>query len=625
MSTAEVDTLKSPAMSGLRTPPVLGQDAAAPAEALDSTWDHAGSLPKSRRIPIILALVLIAASAGYLGWGKWGKADPTASIQLFTVTPKSFPVILQEKGELAASNSIDIRCELEGHPTIIYLIPEGTQAKKGDLLVELASDTIVDAIRDGEIKEVTAKAAYEAAVKGLEILQDENASKIRKASLDFELAKIALDKFTLGDSVQLRQVAQLNLDRVKSVLKRAEDTLTDSKELFRQSFLTRLELDKDEFAVYEANQELEKAKLALEVLEKYTIPMDLEKAKSTVTEAEKELVRAQKGAAASEAKAVAEVEAKKRELGITQEKLAKLLDQRNKAKVLAPADGLVVYARGDNPWRTENMIEKGATVHERQSLIQLPDVSSMKVVVRVHEAQTERLQLGLPASVEIEGFSGRKFTGRISKIAVLADSQNRWMNPNLKEYVTEVLLDGEFTELKPGVTARVEILVARVENSLAVPIQSVFAKGTEYYVFADQGGTAVPVPIVPGLASNEFVEVKKGLASGQRVYLAVTDEMKLKLPDAENGIASLGPRSRAKKPGVSDVAMPPPPGQGPGGSDERPDRGSDRSPEGGGETKVGAGGPPLDRNAPRTGRGPGRPDRSLAKPDSRPETSEIRK
>ncbi|MBP7937651.1 MAG: efflux RND transporter periplasmic adaptor subunit [Phycisphaerae bacterium] len=624
MSTAEVDTLKSPAISGVRTHPIAAEEMAAPAEVSESTWDHAGSLPKSRRMPLVVAVVLIAAVAGYIGWGKWGKASPLASIQLYTVLPKSFPVILQEKGELDASNSIDIRCELEGHPTIIYLIPEGTQAKKGDVLVELSSDTIVDAIRDGEIKEVTAKAAYEAAVKGLEILQDENASKIRKASLDFDLAKTALDKFTLGDSVQSRQVAQLAMEKAKSVLKRAQDTLTDSKELFRQSFLTRLELDKDEFAVYEANQDLEKAKLALEVLEKYSIPMDLEKAKSVVTEAEKELVRAQKAAAASEAKAVAEVEAKKRELGITQEKLAKLLDQRDKARILAPADGLVVYARGENPWRTENMIEKGATVHERQSLITLPDVSSMKVVVRVHEAQTERLQLGLPASVEIEGFTGRKFSGRISKIAVLADSQNRWMNPNLKEYVTEVLLDGEFTELKPGVTARVEILVAQVENSLAVPIQSVFAKGAEYYVFVERNGSAEPVPIVPGLASNEFVEVKKGLEGGQKVYLAVTDEMKLKLPDAEGGVSAMSPKSRTKKPGISAGPAPPSSDQGGGGSDGDSDRSAGRGSEKG-EAKGGSAGPPADRNSVKPQRGPGRPDRGVARPESRPETSEIRK
>jgi len=624
LSTAEVDTLKSPAISGVRTHPLAAEEMAAPAEASESTWDHAGSLPKSRRIPFVVAVVLIAAVAGYIGWGKWGKASPLASIQLYTVLPKSFPVILQEKGELDASNSIDIRCELEGHPTIIYLIPEGTQAKKGDVLVELASDTIVDAIRDGEIKEVTAKAAYEAAVKGLEILQDENASKIRKASLDSDLAKTALEKFTLGDSVQSRQVAQLAMEKAKSVLKRAQDTLTDSKELFRQSFLTRLELDKDEFAVYEANQDLEKAKLALEVLEKYSIPMDLEKAKSVVTEAEKELARAQKAAAASEAKAVAEVEAKKRELGITQEKLAKLLDQRDKARILAPADGLVVYARGENPWRTENMIEKGATVHERQSLITLPDVSSMKVVVRVHEAQTERLQLGLPASVEIEGFTGRKFSGRISKIAVLADSQNRWMNPNLKEYVTEILLDGEFTELKPGVTARVEILVAQVENSLAVPIQSVFAKGAEYYVFVERNGSADPVPIVPGLASNEFVEVKKGLEGGQKVYLAITDEMKLKLPDAEGGISAMSPKSRAKKPAVSPAPAPPSSDQGAPGSARETDRSAGRGSERG-EAQAGSAGPPGDRNSVKPQRGPGRPDRSVARPESRPDTSEIRK
>ena len=61
----------------------------------------------------------------------------------------------------------------------------------------------------------------------------------------------------------------------------------------------------------------------------------------------------------------------------------------------------------------------------------------------------------------------------VQKIAVLADSQNRWLNPNLKEYETEVLLAGSFQELKPGATARVEIQLAELNDVLAVPVQAV--------------------------------------------------------------------------------------------------------------------------------------------------------
>jgi hypothetical protein len=155
----------------------------------------------------------------------------------------------------------------------------------------------------------------------------------------------------------------------------------------------------------------------------------------------------------------------------------------------------------------------------------------MKVVLNVHEAKAAELEEGLPAEVEIEGMSGRVFKGEVSRIATMADSQNYWLNPNLKEYKTEVKLAGEFTNLKPGTTARVRIRMAELNGVLAVPVQSVYSKAGHYYVFREASEGAEPVDVQIGLSSNEYAEVKSGLQPGDRIHLSVTDEMKLKLPD----------------------------------------------------------------------------------------------
>ena len=447
----------------------------------DSGWASvsASSRPATKpkwRVIFFLALVVAVGLGVYFGAGGLFSQQPDVNIQLYRVTRKSFPVLLKEKGELEAANSIDIRCELEGRSTIIYLIDEGAHVKKGDLLVELASDEIDEEIRETEIKEATARAAYEAAEKELEILQDENASEIRKASLNLTLAQLALEKYKEGEAADLQQDADLDVAKAKYVLQRAEADYKDSQELFKKNYVTRIELENDEFDVYTGNQELTKAELKKTVLEKYTIPMAMKEKGSDVEEAMKELARTKKSAQASEAKAKADLDSKKSEFGIVTDKLAKYRDQKKKAKITASAEGLVVYARTGSWHREDTRIESGVQVYERQSMIELPDTSSMKVVIRVHEAQTERLKLGLPATVEIEGFSGRQFTGKVSKIAVLADSTNRWLNPNLKQYETEILLDGKRADLKPGVTAHVEVLVAELKDVLAVPVQSVFGK-----------------------------------------------------------------------------------------------------------------------------------------------------
>jgi HlyD family secretion protein len=493
---------------------------------------------RSRRVSwrIILAVAVLSALAlgGYAGVKRLLRPVSTPNMQLFQVTRRSFPIIMQEKGELKAASIIDIRCELEGKSTIIYLVPEGSNVKKGDLLVELASDEITAKIRDGEIKVAIARAAHEAAIKEFQILKDKNQSEIDKAELALWLARNAVEKYNNGEAVELQQTNELALGKAKYVLEHAQKKLEDSRKLAEKGFITGLELQNDEFAVYQGKLELQKAELALKVMKEYTIPMARAEKESAVKEAEKALDRAKKAAEASEAKAAADLSAKYSELKLTEDLLAKLNDQKKKARNLAPADGLVVYYRDDHD--EEPRIKIGAQVVERQKMIELPNTSQMKVSFRVHEAKIEQLKPGLFAKVEIEGFTGREFTGKVSRIAVLADSR-QWFNRSLKEYETEVLLDGTFTELKPGTTARVHILVTELDRVLAVPVQSIFGKAGKYYVFVESNGKARPVEVKVGLSSTEYAEIKEGLQEGDVVRLAVDDDLKLLLPDGTGNAA----------------------------------------------------------------------------------------
>lgn len=504
------------------------------------------------RLVTTLAVLALVGTGAFALLNKVGRGTAGPSIQLFDVVRRSFPVILQEKGELKAARTADARCELEGKSTIIFLVPEGSPAKKGDLLVELASDEIDEKIREAEIKVATTKAAYEAAQKELQITRDKGASDVRKGELAVWVAENTLEKYKNGDAVQLLKTDELALAKAEYVLLQAKEKLADSEELYKKGFITLLELKSDRFSEYQAGQEKTKADLALTVTKTYTIPIATQEKESEVREAKKELERTKSSAQAAEDKGSADVDAKQRDFRLNEDKLKKLVEQKVKAKVYAPADGLVVYFRED--WDEEPRIKVGAQVVERQRLIELPDTSSMKVALRVHEAKVERLRTGLPATVEIEGFTGRRFSGQISSIAVLAEAQH-WSRRDLKEYETDVLLNGTFTDLKPGVTARAEILLTELKNVLAVPVQAVFGKGGKYYVFVDKDGVAAPVEVKTGLSSTEFVEIKSGLNEHDRVRLAVTDELKLKLPDNEAQGENGGERRQRRRPASQPTAQ----------------------------------------------------------------------
>jgi len=61
----------------------------------------------------------------------------------------------------------------------------------------------------------------------------------------------------------------------------------------------------------------------------------------------------------------------------------------------------------------------------------------------------------------------------VTKVGVLPDSANRWMNPDMKVYVTTITIDGTYDWVKPGMSSKVEILVNKLENCVYVPVQAI--------------------------------------------------------------------------------------------------------------------------------------------------------
>lgn len=504
---------------------------------------------KRRTNTVLISLVLLGTLAGgAYALRTWlGGSGPADEVSLFSVEPRTFKVELKEKGELKAAKSTDIVSEVEGRSTIIFLIPEGTVVKEGDLLVELASNQIDDRIKEQELKEADVLTAFEAAQTELDIQRDKNASDIRKAELDIELKNLELDKYRLGDWEQALKDSQIAIDQAQITLERAAESYEADKQLFEKKFITQTQFQESEFNHQKAIWDLEKAEKSREVLLQYTHISDLRKKESDVAEAKKEADRTRKNAEAEEIKKQRAMEGKEKELAIVRDQLARLRAQKAKSRIVAPAPGFVVYYTGGGGGRwmmnTDSQIKEGAEVHERQILMQLPDTSSMVVNMRIHEAKTNKLSLGQQALITVDGIPGAVFEGKVTKIAAVADSSSSWMNPDLKEFETEVTFDEVDPRLKPGGNAQVRIQVETVEHKLAVPVQAVFAKGNKRYVFRKGITDVSPVEVVLGPNSSEWIEVGgENISENDRILLAYAEEHMRLIPDAPAGQGGGPPR-----------------------------------------------------------------------------------
>jgi len=475
------------------------------------------------------ALWMALGSGGGSSLGGLVGLNATNPIEVYTVSARSFPVLVRAKGELKAKKTTEIKCLVEGRTTILWLIPEGTQVKKGDLLVRLASDKIEERLRQEEAKEASAIAALEAAEKDLEILIDKNKSDIQKADVKLALAKLDREKYIKGEAEKALMEATLDVDRAEQLLERAKLDFKATDELFKKHWRTKSQWLQAQFDMHEAERGVEKAKLSKHILITYTQPRDLKQKDSDVQQAEEELARVKKSAKAKESQKQADVEAKRANLINTQTNLKKLRDQLELCEIHAPTPGLVVYDTGSR-W-DRRQIGEGTEVYEQQTIVQLPDPSVMIVTTRIHEAKTSQLSLGQRTRITVDGLPDRTFTGKVSKIAPLADSRNAWLNPDLKEYDTEITLDHTDANLKPGMTARVLIVVTDLKEVLAVPLQAVISKAGHHFVFVPNSSEPKAVEVTLGSSSTEYVEIVKGVTPGMGVLLSLPDNASRFLPD----------------------------------------------------------------------------------------------
>ena len=164
-------------------------------------------------------------------------------------------------------------------------------------------------------------------------------------------------------------------------------------------------------------------------------------------------------------------------------------------------------------------------VRQRQELIRLPDVSKMLAEIKIHESRVSQVRPGMTAYVRIENMPERRFKGTVRRIAPLPDAQMSWLNPDMKVYPTDVLVEDELPDLKPGVSARAEIIITNLTKVLSVPIQTVARLRGENVCFVKKGSGVAPVPVTTGWFNDRYIEITAGLKEGDRVSLApVGDE-----------------------------------------------------------------------------------------------------
>lgn len=504
---------------------------------------------------LVLAGIAALGLAGYASRRMFegNTAGPVGSYSTHKVVKGDLLVTVTEDGTVESAKNVDVKCQVAGGSAILWIVKDGTEVQAGDKLVELDSSTIDDTMN-------TQRIAYNKA-KTTMIQADKN----------LQVAEISVKEYLEGTFVQSLETAETNITIAEENLRSAKNSLEYSEKMFQRGYISQLELESQQFSVKRSELELNSAQTAKKVLEEFTKAKTLEDLQSKVETAR------------------ATVESERAAFQLEEGKLKRLETQKENCVIVAPQGGMVVYAneqsgRGGGGGQQATTIEEGAAVRERQTILRLPDLSQMQVKVTVHESKIEELEVGMRARITVQG---RDLQGKVVSIGNQPEPTG-WFQGNVKEYATLVRIDGKPDDLKPGMTAQVEILVAHLKDVISVPVSAVVEQRGEFFCWVkDSSGRPVRRQLGLGMTNDQFVEVKQGLELGEEVVRnprGVIAEARAdgdEKEEKDNIESKFGPAGEASS-------------SGPGRDGKGPDGGPAGAPGGKGPDEKGPGGQAAD-------------------------------
>jgi multidrug resistance efflux pump len=721
---------------------------------------------------VILALVALAGL--YFARGFLGRLSKTYPPNAFYQVKRADMLIsIVEDGALRALNETVVRNSLEGVNRIIYLVPEGSYVQKGDLLVELDSAGVKEKLNEQELQYQERLFQMLQATGNLEIQKSLVESQIKDAELKVENAEVDLAKYREGDAPLLLKTIEARSGVLTEQVRIARDRYARTEELFKGGNASKSELEADALSLKREQLALGQYQEDLRLVKKYDQPNQLRLLASNVEQAKAELDRLRQRTSNEISQAEADMKTSQAALEFLEEGLKMQRRRLENTKILAPQNGLAVYASvsmfafaGDREDRrrdegrsrgmrgggfrvgedgsgefrfggrrgnrggmdsssggvgsssgggngglssrssssstpgstaetvasgnqriasaisgssvtdssgsganagtgggsassgggggrsgggsggsggsatsgggsagqntvsaasvfasypsmrpssafgassastnsgggsansgtanssasnenqnqrnqgssgmgnqfgsrsgsmnfrdfggfdfygTPGILEEGAMVRQRQELIRLPDVTKMLAEIKIEEARAAQIRPGMAAYIHVKNIPHHRFKGAVRRVAPLPDSQASWMNPNVKVFPADILVEEELPILKPGVSVSTEIIITNLTKVLSVPIQTVARVQGQNVCFVKRGSRVTPVPVTTGWFNESFIEVTAGLKEGDFVLLAPVgdDETEETQPEDTNNVETVttpGPQPSA--------------------------------------------------------------------------------
>ena len=157
-------------------------------------------------------------------------------------------------------------------------------------------------------------------------------------------------------------------------------------------------------------------------------------------------------------------------------------------------------------------VDSGALISPSTPVVTLIHLETLKVVANVLEKDVGLVKSGMKAKILTEAYPEKPFEGTVVRINKALDLATRTLQ-------AEINIPNPGHLLKPGMFAKVEMILKEKPDALTVPKEAVLKEEGKQFVFAVEGNQAFRKPVVTGVERESLIEIVEGVKEGDKIVI----------------------------------------------------------------------------------------------------------
>jgi len=169
---------------------------------------------------------------------------------------------------------------------------------------------------------------------------------------------------------------------------------------------------------------------------------------------------------------------------------------------------------------TASASSSGSTSSSSSAIVTIVDLSSMDVVVPFTESDIGKVKVGQSATVTVDALADLELAAQVTNVSLLATTSG-----SVTSYDVTVDLDQADDQLKPGMSATVDVVVSQAQGAVSVPSTAISRTGGTTTVTVLRNGKDVVTPVTTGVVGDSTTQILSGVTSGEQIVIVTRSNL----------------------------------------------------------------------------------------------------